>query len=168
MKSSRLSLLILASIFVPTLAIGQGSNLEQARKEGEVVLYSTITVGAFNELNKAVKEKYPFLNVRHIRLGPAQLLARIMQEQRAGQFLADVVYNNLLHLIYLKESGMLARYESPENKFLMKEAIDSDGFWVGGDIDVLVTGFNTKLISRGDVPHAGVWCSYVWRGCSQA
>jgi iron(III) transport system substrate-binding protein len=66
--------------------------------------------------------------------------------------LADVIYNNLLHLIYLKENGVLGKYESLENKFLMQEAIDSDGFWVGGDIDVLVTGFNTRLISRNDVP----------------
>ncbi len=141
-------------ILWPAIAIGQNFNLEQARKEGEVVLYSTITVGAFNELHKAIKEKYPFLNVRHIRLGPAQQLAKIMQEQRAGHFLADVTYNNLLHLIYLKEHGILGKYESPENRFLMKEAIDSDGFWVGGDIDVLVTGFNTRMISRRDVPTA--------------
>ena len=152
MKSSLLSLIYLALSLLPAIAIGQTSNLEQARKEGEVVLYSTITVGAFNELNKAIKGKYPFLTVRHIRLGPAQQLARIMQEQRAGHFLADVVYNNLLHLIYLKENGVLGKYESAENKFLMKEAIDADGFWVGGDIDVLVTGFNTKMISRNDVP----------------
>jgi iron(III) transport system substrate-binding protein len=92
------------------------------------------------------------LNVRHIRLGPAQQLARIMQEQRAGQFLSDIVYNNLLHLIYMKDHGMLGKYESRESKYLMKEALDADGFWVGGDIDVLVTGFNTKLISRSEVP----------------
>ena len=145
--------LVVGTIMIlSTLAIGQSSNLEQARKEAEVVLYSTITVGAFNELNKAIKEKYPFLNVRHVRLGPAQQLARIMQEQRSGHFLVDVVYNNLLHLIYLKENGILGRYESSENKFLMKEAIDPDGFWVGGDIDVLVTGFNSRMISRPDVP----------------
>src|SRR4029077_6287136 len=120
--------------------------------EGEVVLYSTITVGAFNELNKAIKGKYPFLNVRQIRLGPAQQLARIMQEQRAGHFLADVGYNNLLHLIYLKENGILGKEELPENKALMKEVIESEGFWVCVDIDVLVTGFNTKMISRNDVP----------------
>ena len=100
MKSPLSSLLSAILILWPAIAIGQNSNLEQARKEGEVVLYSTITVGAFNELNKAIKEKYPFLNVRHIRLGPAQQLAKIMQEQRAGHFLADVAYNNLLHLIY--------------------------------------------------------------------
>jgi hypothetical protein len=41
----------------------------------------------------------------------------------------------------------------------MKEAIDSEGFWVGGDIDVLVTGFNTKMISRNDAPttYDGFW-----------
>ena len=152
MKLVLSSLLLVALALLPAITSGQSSNLEQARKEGEVLLYSTITVGAFNELNKAVKEKYPFLNVRHIRLGPAQQLARIMQEQRAGHFLADVVYNNLLHLIYLKENRVLGKYDSPENKFLMKEAIDSDGFWVGGDIDILVTGFNTKMISRNEVP----------------
>jgi iron(III) transport system substrate-binding protein len=59
---------------------------------------------------------------------------------------------NLLHLIYLKENGVIGKYESAENKFLMKEAIDPDGFWVGGDIDVLVTGFNSRMISRRDVP----------------
>ena len=79
--------------------------MEQARKEGEVILYSTITVGAFDQLSKALKEKYPFMTVRHIRLGPAQQLARIMQEQRSGQFLADAVHNNPIYLIYLKESG---------------------------------------------------------------
>jgi ABC-type Fe3+ transport system substrate-binding protein len=145
-------LLFTATLFPPAIVNGQTYTFDQARKEGEVVLYSTITVGAFNELNKGIKEKYPFLNVRHIRLGPSQQLARIMQEQRAGQFVADVIYNNLLHLLYLKENGILGKYESPENKFLMKEAIDSDGFWVGGDIDVLVTGFNTNMISRKDIP----------------
>ena len=148
-----LSWMLVAAIWFPSAsANGQTSSVEQARKEGEIILYSTITVGAFNELNKAIKEKYPFLNVRHIRLGPAQLLARIMQEQRAGHFLADVIYNNLLHLIYLKESGVLGKYESPENRFLMKEAIDLDGFWVGADIDVLVTGLNTNMIARNEVP----------------
>jgi iron(III) transport system substrate-binding protein len=141
-----------AVLFSSAATNGQSSHVEPARKEGEVVLYSTITIGAFNELSKAVKEKYPFLNVRHIRLGPAQQLARITQEQRAGHFLADVVYNNLLHLIYMKDNGILGKYESPESKYLMKEGLDSDGFWVGGDIDVLVTGFNARMISRNDVP----------------
>ena len=119
----RILWLLLALIAGPRPVNAQAYNAEQIRKEGEVVLYSTITVAAFNELQKAMKEKYPVLNVRHIRLGPAQQLARYLQEQRAGQTGADVIYNNLLHVIYLKENGMLARYESPENQFLLKAAI---------------------------------------------
>jgi hypothetical protein len=91
MKSPLISLTLLALFLLSALPQGQAADIEQARKEGDVVLYSTITVGAFNELNKAIKEKYPFLDVQHVRLGPAQQLARIMQEQRAGKFMADVV-----------------------------------------------------------------------------
>jgi ABC-type glycerol-3-phosphate transport system substrate-binding protein len=127
MKLARSLLLIAALALLPTFAIGQTLNLDQARKEGEVVLYSTISVGAFNELNKAIKEKYPFLNVRHIRLGPAQQLAKIIQEQRAGQFLADVAYNNLLHLIYLK-AWHSRQVRVTGNQVSPEEAIDSDGF----------------------------------------
>ena len=66
-----LSWLLLAAIwFPPASAGGQTYSVEQARKEGEVILYSTITVGAFDQLSKALKEKYPFINVRHIRLAP--------------------------------------------------------------------------------------------------
>ena len=80
-----LSWLLFAIWFSSANAYGQPYGVGQGRKEGEVILYSTITVGAFNELNKGIKEKYPFMNVRHIRLGPAQQLAKIMQEQRSGQ-----------------------------------------------------------------------------------
>ena len=82
-----------------TGVLGQSSNFVTSPQRGGSLCYLTITVSTFNELNTAIKEKYPFLNVRHIRLGPAQQLARIMQEQRSGHFLVDVIYNNLLHLI---------------------------------------------------------------------
>ncbi|MSP38969.1 MAG: hypothetical protein EXR70_10810 [Deltaproteobacteria bacterium] len=73
MKSPLMGM-FLALLLLPAVTNAQAPSLDQARKEGEVVLYSTITVGAFNELNKVIKDKYPFLNVRHIRLGPAQQL----------------------------------------------------------------------------------------------
>src|SRR4030095_14378398 len=101
-----LSWLLFAVIwFPPTSANGQTHSVEQARKEGQGILCSTITVGAFDQLSKALKEKYPFMTVRHIRLGPAQQLARIMQEKRSGQFLAGVVYNNPIYFIHFEEFG---------------------------------------------------------------
>jgi hypothetical protein len=54
MKSPLISLTLLALFLLSALPQGQAADIEQARKEGDVVLYSTITVGAFNELNKAM------------------------------------------------------------------------------------------------------------------
>ena len=86
MRSTATRLVLAAAFSLSGVTKAQVSHVERAWKKGEVVLNSTITVGAFNELNKAIKENYPLLNVRHIRLAPAQQLARIRQEQRAERF----------------------------------------------------------------------------------
>ena len=49
------------------LAISQDI-IEQAKKEGEAVLYTTMPVGQFQIFNQAAKEKYPSLNIRHVRI----------------------------------------------------------------------------------------------------
>ena len=48
MRLTLARLMLAAVLFWPALSNGQPALVEQARKEGEVVLYSTITVGAFN------------------------------------------------------------------------------------------------------------------------
>src|SRR5262245_23497154 len=42
--------------------------IEQAKKEGESVLDTTMPVGEFQIFNQAAKEKYPFLNIRRVRI----------------------------------------------------------------------------------------------------
>ncbi|MGH7833481.1 MAG: hypothetical protein ACREQK_07540, partial [Candidatus Binatia bacterium] len=88
-------LLAAAAIFCGQHVFGQSASLiEQARKEGEVILYTTMTVGDFAVFNQAVKEKYPFLNVRHVYLSTSRQTARVMQEHRAGKLQADVLGNS--------------------------------------------------------------------------
>src|SRR2546425_339916 len=64
-------ILILTALLVSMLiarldfAHGQAQSLvDQAKKEGEVVLYTTMNVSDFAVFGPAIKEKYPFLNVR--------------------------------------------------------------------------------------------------------
>lgn len=80
--------------------------LERAKKEGEVVLYSTMPVGEFQIFSQAAKEKYPFLEVRHVRLSSGNQISRVMLEHKAGKLKADVVGNNLSAMIYYKEQGV--------------------------------------------------------------
>jgi hypothetical protein len=57
----RLMLLLLASMLVPAFAFAQTAELlSQAKKEGEVILYTTMTVGDFQLFNKIAKEKTRF------------------------------------------------------------------------------------------------------------
>jgi iron(III) transport system substrate-binding protein len=126
--------------------------LSQAKKEGEVILYTTMTVRDFEFFNKAAKEKYPFLNIRHVYLSSARQTARVMQEFRASRVQADVLGNSPETLVYLKQQGVLGQYRSPEVKNLLKGSWDPDGYWSGITTDLLVTGFNPKLIAKAAAP----------------
>jgi iron(III) transport system substrate-binding protein len=75
-----------------------------------------------------------------------------MQEFRAGRVQADVLGNSPEPLLYFKQQGVLGPYRSPETKSLLPGAWDPDGYWSGITTDLLLTGFNPKLISKAAVP----------------
>ena len=120
----RIAFLLLFSVFLPAFAWGQTAELiNQVKKEGgEVILYTTMTVGDFQHFNKAAKEKYPFLNVRHVYLSSGRQAARVQQEFRAGRVQADVLGNSPEPLLYFKQQGVLGTYLSSETKNLLKGA----------------------------------------------
>lgn len=137
----------------PALCLGQGPDLlDQAKKEGEVVLYATMTVGDFEVFNKAAKEKYPFLNIRHVYLSSGRQAARVMQEHRAGRVQADVLGNSLEAMLYFRQQGIISAYRSPETKDLIGGVWDPEGYWHGMTTDLLITGFNPKMVSRAAAP----------------
>ncbi len=151
---------LILTAFLPLVSIVQldfanaqtQSLIEQAKKEGEVILYTTMTVGDFAVFNQAAKEKYPFLNVRHVYLSSSRQVARVMQEHRAGKVQADVLGNSLETTVYYKAQGISAKYESSETKFLIKGFVDPDGYWISVTTDPLITGFNTREYTRSSAP----------------
>jgi iron(III) transport system substrate-binding protein len=148
------AILLLSFLLVaPGFCLAQSQEvLNQARKEGEVILYTTMTVGDFAHFGKAFNEKYPGLNLRHVYLSSSRQTARVMQEFRAGRVQGDVLGNSPEPLLYLKQQGVLGQYRSAETKNLLPGAWDNDGFWSGITTDLLVTGFNPRLLSKSAVP----------------
>jgi iron(III) transport system substrate-binding protein len=126
--------------------------LEQARKEGEVVLYSTMPTTEFQIFSQAAKEKYPFLNVRHVRLSSSNQVSRVLLEHKAGKLQADVVGNNLSAVIYYKEQNILSKHESREAAQILKGMTDPDGYWAAITTDLLITALNTKMITKDRAP----------------
>jgi iron(III) transport system substrate-binding protein len=140
-------------ILWPALSLGQAPEvLDQAKKEGEVILYTTMTVVDFETFNKAAKERYPFLNVRHVYLSSARQAAKVMQEHRAGRVQADVLGNSLEAMLYFKQQGVLSAYRSPESKNLIQGVWDAEGYWSGMTTDFLITGLNPRMTSKAAAP----------------
>src|ERR1044071_5334527 len=114
---------LLFSILIlwPAVSYPQSSELiNQAKKEGEVILYSTMSVTDFAIFEKHAREKYPFLNIRHVYLASGRQAARVMQEFRAGRVQADVLGNSPEPLLYMKQQGVLGVYRSPEATNLLR------------------------------------------------
>lgn len=139
--------------FAPGIAWPQSAELiNQAKKEGEVILYTTMTVRDFEFFNKAAKEKYPFLNIRHVYLASGRQVTRVVQEHRAGRVQADVLGNSPEPILYYKQQGVTGPYRSPESKNLLAGSWDPEGYWTGMTTDLLLTGFNPRMISRASAP----------------
>lgn len=146
--------LLLTSLLVCATTVRAASPelIEQAKKAGEVVLYTTMPVVEFQIFNQALKDKYPFLNVRHVRISSASQVSRVMLEHKSGKTQADVLGNSISALSYLRSQSVVEPYESPETKQLLKGAMDSEGYWSGITTDFLITAFNTNLISAEKSP----------------
>ena len=85
--------------------------VDQAKKEGEVVWYGTLTGGAIvGNIIKNFESKFPGIKVKYLRLGGASFVERIRSEARAGKYLWDVVTLEYIQFSELSKHVALARY----------------------------------------------------------
>jgi ABC-type Fe3+ transport system substrate-binding protein len=54
----------------------------------------------------------------------------------------------------LKKRGLLAAYDSPERKYFRDGFKDPQGFWTSNYTTYGVFGFNTKLVSKANIPRS--------------
>ena len=80
------SLVISLALANSTGAQQNSPSIEQAKKDGEVVWYGTLTGGAIvGNILKSFENKYPGIRVKYLRLGGASFVERIRSEARAGE-----------------------------------------------------------------------------------
>ena len=126
--------------------------IEGAKKEGEVVWYSTMTLDQSKQVVDRFQKLYPFINPNLFRTGGGPLLNKIMTEARGGFFAWDVVVGRGEMVIPLKEKKLVAAYRSPESKMIDKDLVDAKGFWTAYYVNAYVLGWNTKMVKKDQVP----------------
>jgi iron(III) transport system substrate-binding protein len=128
--------------------------IEGARKEGRVVLYTSIDLPVVERIAKAFEAAYPGVAVRVERTGAERVFQRIGQEYGSGIHAVDVVNSSdAAHYIVWKRQGMLEAYV-PEDvaKFYPPEHRDADGTFASFRVWLSVIAYNTNLIKADDAP----------------
>ena len=125
---------------------------EGARKEGNLIWYSSTTVEDSLALSQKFRDKYPFIKVDHLRSSSEKVIQKILLESRAGSFKADVVALPEIELELLIRRKLLLKYDGVEQGVYPANVKDPEGYWTGIYLTAWVTAYNTKLVSAQAIP----------------
>ncbi|MGH7824222.1 MAG: ABC transporter substrate-binding protein [Candidatus Binatia bacterium] len=126
--------------------------IEGAKKEGQLVWYTTMTLDQSKRVVDRFQKKYPFVKPILFRTGGGPLLNKIITEARGGRHEWDVAVGRGEMVLPLMERKLLASYRSAETKMIDNQLVDNDGYWVAYYVNSYVLGWNTKLVKKDDVP----------------
>jgi iron(III) transport system substrate-binding protein len=128
--------------------------VEAAKKEGKVVLYSSMDLPVGEKLGKAFEAAYPDLTVQIERSGSERLFQRIDQEFASNIHAADLINSSdASHFIPWKTNGWLAPFV-PEDvaKYFPENYRDPDGLFATTRIWLSSIAYNTRLVKPEDAP----------------
>jgi len=126
--------------------------VENARKEGEVTLYTSVNMRDAQELMAGFNKLYPGIRVAIASLGGPGVLNKVLTESRAGANLADVVALNGISAVELIDKKLVLRYKSPMIGFLRKGFVDADGYWPGIYAIGYTIIYNSLRVAPRDAP----------------
>jgi iron(III) transport system substrate-binding protein len=123
-----------------------------ARKEGQVVWYTTLIVNqAIRPLKAAFEAKYPGVTLQFSRADDAPTALKLLNEARAEHVQADM-FDGLYNMIVLQRAGLVAPYRVPNFDQYPAELKDPDGNWIAILLYVFGPGINTSLVPMKQAP----------------
>lgn len=154
------------------LALYQGADrekilLEGAKKEGEIVFYTSNTWVA-GPVSQAFGKKYPFVKASVWRSDSKALLKRLTEEHAAGRFLADVVETTPEYVAILVKNSLLQEHFSPELSAYDEEAKikGKAGVFAWTNREIYISlGYNTGLVPAAEAPKSlNDYLNPKWKG----
>src|ERR1700694_3218393 len=128
--------------------------IEAARKEANVILYSSMDLPVGEKLGRACEAKYPGIAVQIERSGSERLFQRVDQEFSSGIRAADIVNSSdASHFISWKKNGWLAPFVTEDiAQHFLPDYRDPDGLFATSRIWLSSIAYNTNLVKPEDAP----------------
>lgn len=148
------ALIIIFLLLAPALSFAQShtQEVENARAEKELLVYTTTQAPLMLKLLQTFNKKYPFLKAEYYRAGAEKIAQRFETEYAAGRYVVDVVNLSGSEMYWTVKKGNLVPYDSPERKFFRASYKDKQGYWTAQYSTIAVIGYNRKLVPPQDVP----------------
>jgi ABC-type Fe3+ transport system substrate-binding protein len=150
----------LRSIVAAVLSLAAGSAwaadaalVAAAKKEGEVVWYTTQIISQLVRPVSAAFEKKYGIKVRSTRANSTELSVKIINESRAGKPQSDV-FDGTSTVVPLKKEGYVLRWLPEPAQAYPARYKDPEGYWVANNLFFLAPGFNTGLVPKGTEPRS--------------
>jgi iron(III) transport system substrate-binding protein len=125
--------------------------VDAARKEGELMIYTSVPVDDMAVLTAAFEKKYG-IKVKVWRAGSEKVLQRTVTETRANRFEVDIVETNGPELESLHREKMLQEVKSPYLADLIAPALLPHREWVSTRLNIFALAYNTNLIKPAELP----------------
>jgi iron(III) transport system substrate-binding protein len=122
-----------------------------AKKEGEVMLYTSIPAKEMEQVTKPFEDKYG-IKVSVWRGGPDKVLQRMLSEAKAKKYEADLVQIRIPDMEAMAREKIFQPVNSPTFKDLIPDAVPKHREWVVSQIPLTVLGYNTNLVKKEDLP----------------
>jgi len=126
--------------------------VEGAKKERQVLFYSTMTVADGKALATAFEQKYG-VRVDHWRGSAEKIVTRAVAEARARHHEADVFETSSHRIEALYREGLLEDFHTPALRDIVPEAFPrGHRQYVADRFAFFVMGYNTNLVKREELP----------------
>ena len=99
-----------------------------ARKEGELVFYTSLSLTDYPKIMPYFEKAYPFIKTSTYRATPSGVFTRVDTEARAGRNAVDVVGSSPVEMWQLKLRKLSTAYLSPERKAMPAGSYDAEGY----------------------------------------
>jgi iron(III) transport system substrate-binding protein len=125
---------------------------DRAEAEGKLMFYAAFNAADSKSLTDGFKQLYSKIDATFYRTTDAALMERILNENRAGQTLCDVVMTTSFYGHNLKKRGLLTPYDAPDRKYFRPGYKDPQATWASAYTNYSAFGYNTRNVPKASVP----------------
>ncbi|MGH9255757.1 MAG: ABC transporter substrate-binding protein [Vicinamibacterales bacterium] len=140
------------ALYMLEAADRQARILAGARKEGTVVLYTSLNTQDSVPLTAVFEKKYG-VKAQLWRSASEKVVQRAVTEARAGRFTCDVFETNGPEMEALFREGLLEQFQSPSFIDLPPAAFPKHRQYVADRFNFFTIGYNTRLVKPNEVPN---------------